>query len=210
MGMTEENPQADVAGTERIFAAVLGAGASSRFGPASKVDAALGGIALGAHVTRLLGRFDWCGRAVVVREDAGAFAAEARSSGFAVILNPDTALGMAQSLRLAVLAARDAGAEGLLVALADMPFVTAAHIERLAAAFAPAAGRTLIATGHGEARAGPPAIFGAGHFDRLLALKGDAGARGLFRTEGSGTILIPAGEREITDIDTPGDLGRAG
>jgi molybdenum cofactor cytidylyltransferase len=210
MGMTEKTSPDGAAGTERIFAAVLGAGASSRFGQASKVDAMLGGIALGAHVTRLLARFSWCGRAVIVREDAGAFAAEARSAGFAVIVNPDTALGMAQSLRLAVLAARDAGAEGLLVALADMPFVTQAHIERLAAAFAPADGRTLIATDHGEARAGPPAIFGAAHFDRLLALEGDAGARGLFKAEGSRTILIPAGAREVTDIDTPGDLGRAG
>lgn len=196
-------------GRPRILAAVLAAGASSRFGDRPKVDALLNGISLGAHVTRLLGQFEWFGRVAIVRQDKGAFAADARATGFAIIVNPDTALGQARSLRLAVLAAREAGADGLLVALADMPFVTAAHVERLVAAFAPAAGRTLIATGHGEGRAGPPALFGADHFDRLLALEGDSGARALFKDESSAAIIIPAGTRELADIDTRDDLDRA-
>lgn len=196
-------------GARRIFAAILAAGASSRFGDGSKLDAPLDGISLGGHVARLLGRFDWCGRVAVVRQDGSAFAKDARAAGFAILVNRDTVLGLAQSLRLAVLAARESGADGLFIALADMPFVTPAHVGKLCAAFDPAAGRDLIATGHGGHRAGPPALFGAAHFDRLLALQGDAGARALFRDEGSKAIIVPASDREVTDIDTRDDLDRA-
>lgn len=173
------------------------------------MDALLDGVPLGGHVARLLCRFDWCGRAAIVREETGAFATHARASGFAIIVNPDAALGLAQSLRLATLAARASGAEGMLVALADMPFVTAAHLEKLVGAFDPAAGRTLVATGHGEGKAGPPAIFGAAHFDRLLTLEGDAGARSLFRGAGALSIIAPPSDREVMDIDTHDDLVRA-
>lgn len=172
------------------------------------MDAPLDGIPLGGHVAHLLCRFEWWGRAAIVRQE-GAFATEARSSGFAIIVNPDAALGLAQSLRLATLAARASGAEAMLVALADMPFVTAAHVEKLVAAFDPAADRTLVATGHGEGKAGPPAIFGAAHFERLLTLEGDAGARSLFRGAGALSVIPPSSDREVMDVDTHDDLVRA-
>ncbi len=49
----------------------------------------------------------------------------------------------------------------------------------------------------------PPVLFAAEYFPRLLALRGDAGARALLQDAGEKSAAVPAGE--LVDLDTPGD-----
>jgi molybdenum cofactor cytidylyltransferase len=119
--------------------------------------------------------------------------------GYDVIDNPDPSLGQARSVCFGVAAAKAAGAQAVLVALADMPRVTAAHIYRLFdAADGPA---TIVASSDGSTPM-PPALFGRDLFDELLDLQGDDGARALIK-RGHHVVASPA---ELVDVDTREDL----
>jgi len=97
--------------------------------------------------------------------------------------------------------AKDDGAAAVLIALADMPRVTAAHVYRMLDAADSA--DAVVASSDGE-KPSPPALFGRGRFDFLLTLDGDAGARDLVKA-GRHVVTAPA---ELIDIDTPEDLER--
>jgi molybdenum cofactor cytidylyltransferase len=121
-------------------------------------------------------------------------------AGYRVIHNDSPDEGMARSVRLGVEAAKTVdGAKAVLIALADMPRVTATHIYRLLdAADSPDA---VVASSDGV-QPRPPAVFGRGQFDFLTTLDGDVGARDLVRA-GKHVVTSPA---ELIDIDTPEDL----
>lgn len=92
----------------------------------------------------------------------------------------------------------------VVLALADQPGVSAAHLRRLAAARR-AAGRGIVASS-GEGAAQPPALFTAAWFPRLLSLTGDAGARSLLRAEAARLARVPLDQP--ADLDTPDDYAR--
>ncbi len=119
-----------------------------------------------------------------------------------VLAHDGWAEGMGSSLR-AGMAALLAGGEtfdGVVVALADQPELSAAHLARLVATHRET-GRSIVAS----RRAGvwqPPAFFAAGHFAELQASAGDAGARRLLQAHRADLIAVDwAGQ----DLDTPGD-----
>ena len=170
----------------------LAAGKSLRFG-GSKLDAKLDGSPLGLHVVRTLADMSFARRIAVTGRCAIDYAAE----GFTVIPNMGPIGDMASSLRLGVAAAGDADA--ILVVLADMPRVTAAHVVRL---LETAAGPEAIVASTDDGAPRPPALFGRAHFTTLATITGDHGARDLIRC---GT-LISAEPGELIDIDTPSDL----
>jgi molybdenum cofactor cytidylyltransferase len=123
------------------------------------------------------------------------------SHHFEVVHNEDPSSGMSQSVKLGVQRAKDEGAQAVLIALADMPRVTAAHIYRMLDAADSA--DAVVASSDGE-KPSPPALFGRDRFDFLLTLDGDAGARDLVKA-GRHVVTAPA---ELIDIDTPEDLDR--
>lgn len=173
---------------------LLAAGRSTRFG-GSKLDAMLDGMPIGLHVVRALADLAFARRIAVTGRAAIDYAAE----GFVVVPNDDPVGDMASSLRRGVAAAGEVAA--VLVVLADMPRVTAGHVQRLLAA---AAGSdTVVASVDGSAPR-PPAMFGRHHFARLVTLSGDHGARDLIR---SGNF-VAAAPGELVDIDTQDDLVR--
>ena len=88
---------------------------------------------------------------------------------------------------------------GWIVALADMPRVTAAHVHRL---FDASEGRTTVVASSDGRSPKPPALFGRDQFRALEQLAGDAGARDLVRG-GRHVIAPPA---ELIDVDTPEEL----
>ncbi len=173
---------------------LLAAGQSRRFGAGpSKLDTPVRGLPLGLHAPRAVASLRFARRIAVTARSGIDYAAE----GFTAIPNDDPVGDMASSLRLGIAAAE--GAAAVLVLLADMPNVTAAHVERLlAAGDGP---RTIVASADGGAPR-PPALFGEAWFDALSALTGDHGARDLIR---SGK-LVPASAGELADVDTPDDL----
>src|SRR5262245_15758633 len=145
---------------EQVALVLLAAGRSRRF-DGDKLSEPFLDKPLAFHVVTALERVPFQLRVAVVSDTALDFAA----LGYRVVENADPSLGQARSLCHGVEAAQAAGAEAVLVALADMPRVTAAHIHRLFdAADGPA---TIVASSDGV-RPMPPALFGRDLFDGLL------------------------------------------
>jgi molybdenum cofactor cytidylyltransferase len=108
---------------------------------------------------------------------------------------------MGRSVALGVAAARGIELDAVVIALADMPCVSAAHVLRLlGAAEGPG---DVVASSSGGTRS-PPALFGRAHFEALETLDGEAGARALIL----GGRAVVAAPEELIDIDTLQDLAR--
>lgn len=179
-----------------IAAVLLAAGQSTRFGETDKIAAPLNGLPLGLHAAHTLAALPLTVRFVVTGPTTLDW------PGFEIVTNDQPGAGMARSIALGVAAARRAGAEAVLIALADMPFVPAAHFLRLIARHH---GPTSLAASTNGARRMPPALFGADWFATLEGLTGDQGARTLLdRAE-----MVPAAADDLLDIDRPSDLAAA-
>ena len=178
---------------------LLAAGRSLRFGGADKLQEMFLGKPLAFHVVTALEDVPFKARFAVCSNTDLDFAGR----GYAVLHNDDPGDGMAGSVKLGVAAARRLGCGGVVIALADMPRVTATHIHRL---FEAADGPDAVVASSDGVRPSPPALFGAGQFDALLMLEGDEGARAMVR---AGRHVI-APEAELLDIDRPEDLERLG
>lgn len=175
---------------------LLAAGASRRFGDlGSKLDEEFLGKPLGLHVAVALEAVPFKERVVVVDGCRLDYA----KHGFRVVTNPAPGEGIGSSVRLGIDCAKAQGAAAVLIALADMPRVTAAHVYRLFDASTD--GDTVVASSDGVSPK-PPALFGRDQFDALLNLAGDAGARDLVQA-GRHVVTAPA---ELIDIDTPEEL----
>jgi molybdenum cofactor cytidylyltransferase len=180
---------------EQVALVLLAAGRSRRFDDGDKLAEPFLDKPLAYHVVTALEKLPFKARIAVVSDTRLDFEA----LGYQVVENPDPSLGQARSLCHGVTAAKAAGADAVLVALADMPRVTAAHIYRMFdAADGPA---TIVASSDGV-QPGPPALFGSDIFDALLALDGDQGARELIK-RGHHVVTTPA---ELVDVDTQADL----
>lgn len=182
---------------------LLAAGYGRRFDPsglASKLLAPLGdGHCVAWHSARAL-----CsalpGSLAVIRPGQTELAAQLASAGCRILESSEAEAGMGSALAHAV---RDtAGADGWLVALADMPWLPPAAV--LAVAHAIDAPQRMVAAAHLGTR-GHPVGFGAHWREALGTLRGDTGARGLLR---QGAVhLVEAGSADVLrDIDRPEDL----
>lgn len=184
---------------ENTVLVLLAAGRSERFGDVgSKLDSDFLGRPLGLHVTVALEMLPFRARVAVTGRAAVDYAAH----GYAVVPNDDPDGDMARSVRIGIEAAERLGAEAALIALADMPRVTATHIHRL---FDAARGRedVVIASSDGQDTK-PPGLFGRSRFEFLKTLQGDQGGRDLVRS-GRHVVTAPA---ELIDVDTPDQLER--
>jgi molybdenum cofactor cytidylyltransferase len=93
--------------------------------------------------------------------------------------------GMAYSIRCGVLAAQQAGAEALMIGLADQPFVTPWHINRLYEMFeqnCEEQENVQFVCYQNRSNVYPPVLFAASLFPELLMLEGDEGAGKLIRS----------------------------
>lgn len=124
-------------------------------------------------------------------------------AGLAVeqITIPDTAEGMAASLRIGAQWARERNAAAVMILLPDMPEITLEDIVTLLACQARAPERALRAAS-ADGRPGHPVILPASLLPALGALSGDRGARDILK--GNPPTLCPLpGARAILDLDTP-------
>jgi molybdenum cofactor cytidylyltransferase len=138
----------------------------------------------------------------VVRPGADAVAQLLRAGGAEVTVCDRADDGMGTTLAHAVRAARDA--DGWVVALADMPFIRADTIRRVAERLA--AGAALVAPRYAGAR-GHPVGFASRFGTALAGLTGDAGARDLLRAEAGALEPVDCDDPGVVrDVDTPEDL----
>jgi molybdenum cofactor cytidylyltransferase len=181
-----------------VAAVVLAAGASKRLGEPKQL-VSLGGEALLERAVRVA-RGAGCLPVVVVVGAEYANVLENSALGDAVtVINDQWMEGMASSIRLGLRTlesmSKDAG--GALLMACDQPAVTVTHLLHLMS-------KPEVTASRYAGRNGVPAFFPAEYFDKLMELKGDAGARELLA--GARYVGLENGE---LDVDTPGDLARA-
>jgi molybdenum cofactor cytidylyltransferase len=188
-------------------AVVLAAGSGTRFGGGKLLAAWDAGVLLEGALSAAFAA-PVRSVTVVIGADAEAVAAAARAfDPRALIVHaPDYAEGMAASLRAGV-ASLPADAAGAFVFLGDMPRVPPAVLGRMAEALETGA---LAAAPVFEGRRGNPVLIGRALFPQLLALTGDAGARGVLQGLGTRLALIEAPDDGVLfDVDEPDDLPQA-
>lgn len=161
-----------------IAAIVLAAGRGRRWrGAGPKVLASFGGrplVAIAADAALCSG----ASPVIVVAGDTGS-ALQSCFSGWPVQLvgNPDRGSGIASSIRSG-LEHVPAEAEGCLMLLADMPLVSAAHLQRLTYAFEASEGAGICVPTY-RGRRGNPVLWPSRYFPLLTGLHGDTGGRQL-------------------------------
>lgn len=125
-----------------------------------------------------------------------------RATGAEVIECARADEGMGASLACGIAARR--GAEGWIVALADMPWIAPATIMAVAAAIGDGA-EMAAPTYRGER--GHPVAFAARYGNALSAATGDEGAREIIRARQWALRLLPVDDPGVVrDIDRPEDF----
>lgn len=186
----------------QIAAVLLAAGTSSRFGDEDKLMADLGGKPVFAHALETLASMPFAELVAVVRPATQAPVIHRRLErrDYRILVNDQPDEGISGSIVRAVehlLPKRKC--RGLLICLADMPYVPQSHYLRLCMAAVDI--RSVVASTDGFSSS-PPAFIGRKHFPELLALRGDQGARALL----SHGVQIETMGSFLRDIDTPEDL----
>ncbi len=191
----------------RIAGLVLAAGRSSRMGALNKLLIPIEGkpmvrhsveAALAAHLSPLF---------VVTGHQRDKVEEELKGLPVTFLYNNEYVSGLSSSLRRGLAALPD-DCDGVLVALGDMPLVTAGEIAELVSAFNPVEGRAIVVpTRHGKR--GNPVLWARRFFGEMRDLGGDVGARHLIGAYPEAVAEIEmAGDGVLTDIDTPQALAK--
>jgi len=190
----------------RIAGIVLAAGTSSRMGR-NKLIETVRGKALVRHAADAALASGLDPVLVVTGHEAAKIAAALANTPVTLVHNGDYREGLSASLRSGIAAVPDS-CDGAMVILGDMPGISPALIDRMIAAFDPAAGRAIcVATAHGHR--GHPVLWSRAFFASIAALSGDKGARELLDAHAGQTTEIEAGDdTPLTDIDTQEALAR--
>lgn len=188
---------------------LLAAGQGRRFGPAPKLLATIEGVPL----VRRAAEAAMASKARPVVAVLGARAPLIRAAlaglDLRLVENPDHADGLSRSLR-AGLAALPSEAEAAIVVLADMPRITAAHLDALIEAFAAADPRPCAVVPVHEGVRGNPVLLDHRRLStELAALEGDRGA-GTILARRADVLDLPADAAVRFDVDTPDALHGSG
>ena len=178
--------------------ALLAAGLASRFG-GGKLDAPVAGKPLGRWAVEAAEAAGFQKRILVVGPVAPRFAQSCE--GWTLTINEAPGEGLSGSIAVAVRAASEMSATRLVIALTDMPLMSARHLQAIAAA------ETTAFTGYPGGRPGVPAAFSESLFARLEALGDDEGAAAI-AGEIKHAIISPGDDLLLRDVDTPDDLAK--
>lgn len=186
-----------------VAAVLLAAGAGTRMAGADKLLETVDGVPLLRRAAQVLGA-SLADRVLVVLDPSRPARTVALDGlEITVVENRRAAEGMGTSIA-AAMAAIGPDVDAVVLALADMPEVTPAHIDRLIAAFDPEEGRAICRAATEGGTPGHPVLFGRRFFETLGRLDGDTGARAVIaeHPELVETVRTP-GDGAAVDLDTP-------
>jgi molybdenum cofactor cytidylyltransferase len=192
----------------KVAALVLAAGRGTRMGGPNKMLADFGGKPIVRHAVEAALASRARPVIVVTGHEGDRVAAAVKGLNATRVHNPDYAEGLSTSLKVGI-GALPPDTDVAVVALGDMPDVTGALIDKLAAAINPVAG-ALVAVPTREGRRGNPVAWSRRFFEDLAKLEGDTGARHLIVQNNEAVIEVPVeDEGAFLDIDTPEALAQA-
>lgn len=186
-----------------IYALVLAAGRSSRFGRTKQLEE-LDGLSLVRRAVEAATVVCGDRLLLVAGHDWRSVAESGLGPHGFLLCNENHDRGLGTSLALGVRALRHT-ADAILVLLADQPLVNAGHLRDVVDAWSEA--RDEIVATASEKTVGPPVLFPAGCFDDLARLEGDSGGKRLLTDPRFRTTTVTF-EPAAIDIDTPDDLAR--
>ena len=184
-----------------IFAIILAAGESTRFGSTKQLarwdDETLVGRAV--RLARAV-----CGdcSVLVVGSDWKRVSAACEPRPGFLVRNDDYQSGMASSIACGVRSVAHT-ADAVVLLMADQPLITAEHLKSLIGEWHKAPNDIVISEYAGVQ--GPPVIFPAHCFASLMKLVGDQGARALL-SDSAHSVTGLSFDAASIDIDTPEDL----
>lgn len=188
---------------QRVFAVVLAAGESRRFG-STKQLAKIHGVALATRaVRRAEAVFGDRSILIIGCQWQNVLAACGSLRGF-FVCNDNYSSGLASSIACGVRSVAPS-ADAVLLMMADQPLITAEHLRALADAWLVAPNDIVVSEYSGIQ--GPPVLFPARFFGSLVTLTGEQGARSLLRDAGR-SVRGLACDAAAIDIDTTEDLAR--
>lgn len=188
-----------------ISALLLAAGESKRMGRPKLLLPLGGSTIIEQAVDNLLGsRVDEV--VVVVGYRAQELERKIARKPVKIVRNRRYRQGMSTSL-IAGLSAIDRRAQAIMVALADQPFVESPLIDELLEEFKKHDRGILVPVCQG--RRGHPVVLSLKYRERLLALRGDVGARQLIEENPDDVLEVPVESEGVNvDLNTPEDYTR--
>jgi molybdenum cofactor cytidylyltransferase len=194
---------------ERVAGIILAAGASTRMGEPKQLLSAGGQTLLGRVLNEALrSHLDKVFLVLGHRSDEikRSMGRALKEPGIRVVENRRYEQGISSSIIAGLREARK-DHDHVMIILADMPNMNVDIINRLLHRYLES-GLPLGAVKIGEKRS-HPVVFGRGMYDELLGLKGDVGARDLFRKYAERVCLVePEVPYDDMDIDTPEDYSK--
>ena len=187
---------------KRIAAVVAAAGESRRMGQ-SKLRLDLGGVSILQRVIREISKAAFAEIVVVLGSDREALQESLAGMPVRISLNATFERGLGSSLRIGVDAV-SADVDGVVIALADRPLVTAAMYEALIEAHLRTSA-PIVAARFGGVVA-PPIFFARPLFPEIG--RDVPGSRSLVERRQSEATFVDLAPEALADVDTPEDYER--
>jgi molybdenum cofactor cytidylyltransferase len=187
--------------SQTVFAVVLAAGRSQRFGRSKLLESVHGEPLVRRAACLAREACGECSILVAGHERAAVTTAAGDLPQF-LIVNDRYEEGIGGSIALAARAVWHT-ADALLLLFADQPLITAQHLRALIAEWGGA--DDVIAATAFSGTMGPPVLFPRSALAALGELSGDQGAKSLLQSPRFDVRTVPLEDAAI-DIDTPADL----
>ena len=183
-----------------LGAILLAAGASTRMGTVKQLLPWKGSTLL-EHTIAQLNSSGVDHLVVVLGENEHKISEKVSFEGIDVAVNTEWEKGMATSIAsgLRFLLKKEPNLQSVLVALSDQPLLDLKYYNKLINIKLKY--NYKIAASSYSGQFGVPAVFGRTHFDNLLNLKGQKGARALLRGGEAEVVSVTAGNLAV-DLDT--------
>lgn len=186
----------------KLAAVVLAAGGSTRMGGANKLLVDWRGRPMVEHPVRAALDAGFDPVVVVTGHQDDRVEAALADLPVSIVHNPRWAAGLSTSLRAGI-RALPRSVDGAVVLLGDMPRIRTDHLGRLAAAFAPEEGRSIVVPTRSGSW-GNPLLWGRRFFEEIATLDGDRGARTVARAASEFVAEVEMSDDAIfVDVDTP-------
>lgn len=191
--------------SDRIGAVVLAAGSARRFGADKRLQSLAGSTVAETTLEKYCQVFDAV-RVVVQGTADPLYAKLSCREDLEIVFSPDANLGMGHSLAAGF---TDLPWQYAFVALADMPLVAPATLERLKSAAMQDQER-IIRPRFNDEQYGHPIGFPRTLFAEMQKCHGDTGARSVLAAHKDRSRIIACSDQGVVqDIDTPAALAEA-